>query len=147
MKVNRKFILLLLLIIIIVGLLTYILVAKRFQPKEITISTEQGNVRIPDITKNPIENLSAGGVTFQLSDDFSIEYYPEDKGFVITLLNRDIEAAQMKAEQEFLRALEISKENACKLNVSIGVPYSVDENLAGGIYKMSFCPGGKLLKN
>ncbi len=153
---NKKIILLLVPVILIIGALIYVLIAKKSGHKEtapptpeekISVPTNQGSVAIPDITKNPIENLSDGGVTFKLSDDFSIEYYAKDNSFIITLLNNDVEKAQKEAEQEFLQSLGVSQDDACKLNVIIGVPFSVNENFAGGVYKLSFCPGGKILGN
>ncbi|MCX6765408.1 MAG: hypothetical protein NT136_00315 [Candidatus Moranbacteria bacterium] len=144
---TKKTMLITIIVILTVGIFAFFILRERYGPEKITIKTEQGEVKITDITENPVEKLSMGGVTFQSTEDFLIEYYPGDQGFIIALLNKDTEKAQIAAEQEFLRALKINKEDACKLKVSITVPYTVNEKFGGGIYKLSFCEGGQLLKN
>jgi hypothetical protein len=108
----------------------------------IIIRTAKGDVNIKNIYKNPLQHLSANGVAFADNSDYYMAYYPEDQGFLIVIQNKDIQFSRQKAEADFLTILEISKDDACKLKVSLTVPFDVDENASGGNYHLSFCPNG-----
>jgi len=110
-----------------------------------TLKTKQGDIETNNLYKNPIENLSKNGIVFGKSNDFIISFFPQDQGFLITLLSPDLAAARTKAEDTFLQDLNISKDQACNLKVELGTPFFVSEKAAGINYGLSFCPNGKAL--
>ncbi|MFA7319277.1 MAG: hypothetical protein WC022_01635 [Parcubacteria group bacterium] len=110
-----------------------------------TIKTKQGDIQTNNLYKNPIENLSKNGVVFGKSNDFIISFFPQDQGFLITLLNPDLATARTNAENTFLQDLNIPKDQACNLKVELNVPSFVNEGAVGKNYGLSFCPNGKAL--
>lgn len=110
---------------------------------DIKIKTKNGKVKIKNIYQNPLENLSLNGITFLENDNYSADFYPQDQGFLLVIKNSDVQSARDMLEKDFLEKLGISEEDACKLKVSLSVPYSVNKELAGGEYGLSFCPNGK----
>lgn len=117
------------------------------QPLEdqIAVNTNSGEVLINDIQEEPIlEVKDFPGVVFSESSRYSISYYSDTQGFIITLLDSDLKIARELAEEEFLEALGIDEDDACKLEVSLGVPWSIaaDYEVAGINYGLSFCSDG-----
>lgn len=111
--------------------------------EKMTISTSGGNVSVNNLYKNPIAKLYHNGVLFLQTPDFEMSFYPDDQGFIISLLNPDLEKARAEAEKSFLETLGISKEQACLLKISLGVTADINEKAAGKNYGLSFCPSGK----
>lgn len=109
-----------------------------------TLSTVDGkNVVANNVYKNPIESLSNNAVAFVENEESHISFYPKNQGFLITIIDSNIEKARQKAESDFLSSLGITKEDACKLNVDLGMPAWVNDKAAGRNYGLSFCPNGK----
>src|SRR3989339_510366 len=67
------------------------------------INTAQGAVEINNLYKNPDKTLSQSGVGFIRNPDYYMSYYPEDQGFIITILNPNIEQSRIDAEKSFLQ--------------------------------------------
>jgi len=110
------------------------------------IQTSKEVVSINNVYKNPIEKLSRNGVAFADNDDYYMAFYPQDNGFLISINNSDVVSAERKAEDSFLKQLEIAKDQACQLKVSITVPYNVSKKYSGGVYGLSFCSGANIIK-
>ncbi len=106
------------------------------------IPTPAGDVKINDITQNPIQQVP-DNIVFERSEKFSIVYYPEEKTFSINILAQPLKQSRDQAEAALLKDLGISVVQACKLTVTMFVPFDVDENLAGQDLGLSFCPSGK----
>lgn len=88
------------------------------------------------------ENVSLGKLGEALFVDkqaYKITYYPDDQAFLITVLASPFETIRQAAEEEFLASLEINQAQACKLDVFITTPYSVNPNYAGQNHRLSFC--------
>lgn len=109
--------------------------------KDLTIPTSQGQVKINDITQHPLEKVK-GSYKFAASQDYSMDYFDNDLSFSIVLLSQPLDKARQEAEDEFLKELNIGISDACKLSVSLTVPFDVDQNLSGQNYGLSFCPNG-----
>ena len=107
----------------------------------ISIPTSQGSVQVPDVTQNPVFQ-TIDTYDFKKSDQYEIVYFSQEKSFTITILAPPAQQSRDAAEQAFLDTLAISKADACKLSVSLTVPYDVDPTLAGKDYGLSFCPSG-----
>jgi len=112
--------------------------------KQITLKTSDGNVSINNPAELPDKkSLSLSGVNFKENSDYAIDYYPEDHGFIIAILNPNIQVARALAEKDFVQTLGISQADACKLKVSLSVPFNINETASGINYGLSFCPNGK----
>jgi hypothetical protein len=108
------------------------------------IKTKEGNVPINNIYKLPDATpVSGDGVNFKKSTYYLMAYYPKQQGFIIAIMDPDLEKARKFAEEDFLSTLNITKDQACKLNVSMTVPSNVSDVASGGNYHLSFCPNGK----
>ena len=113
--------------------------------EKMTLSTVNGDIKINNLYKNPVATLYHNGVLFQQTPDFEMSFYPDDQGFIISLLNPDLQKARNEAEKAFLETLGISKEQACLLKISLGVTADISEKAAGQNYGLSFCPNGRPL--
>jgi hypothetical protein len=110
---------------------------------EMPIHTAQGTVEINNLYKNPDKTLSQNGVGFIRNPDYYMSYYPEDQGFIITILNPNIEQGRIDAEKSFLQFIGITENQACLLKVTLNVPFAVNAEVSGPNYGLSFCPNGK----
>ncbi len=107
------------------------------------IPTGSGMVRVKDFTAHPVQQVQDTQL-IERTDQFSIMYYPKEQAFNITVTGSQIRQARAAAESEFLRMLDIDKNQACQLRVSLMVPYAVAPDLAGRNYALSFCKSGVL---
>jgi hypothetical protein len=108
------------------------------------IETDQGSINVNNFYKlSGAQSLSEDGVNFKNSSYYYMAYYPNQQGFIISILDANIEGARQIAENDFLQALGITKDQACKLNVSLTVSPEASERASGGNYRLSFCSNGK----
>lgn len=84
------------------------------------------------------ENL----VVIKEEPQYTIVHFPKDQGFIISLLSQPVKTSREIAEKRFLDALGITKEQTCMLRISLVIPRSVDYDLSGKNYHLSFCPNG-----
>lgn len=138
---NKKYIYLAGIIIAIIALLGFFFLSAG-SPK-LSVNTSSGIVKISDIYKNPIDTFSNSDITYKKTADYSFDYYAKDQLFIITITDKDIKTAREKAENDFLSTLKIDKTQACKLNIQLGVPFSINQDAAGINFGLSFCPNGK----
>jgi hypothetical protein len=112
--------------------------------KTFDIGTAQGDTTVNNFYNLPeTQPVSGDGVNFKNSTYYYMAYYPNQQGFIITILDPDIEKARKIAEADFIQALGITKDQACNLNVSLTVAPEADNRASGGNYRLSFCPNGK----
>jgi len=71
---------------------------------------------------------------------YSILFGESDSSFTISLDAIPLDATRERASRDLLMMLDITEEEACKLNVQVGVTYYVDEALSGKDLGLSFCP-------
>ncbi|QQS21080.1 MAG: hypothetical protein IPL87_00900 [Candidatus Moraniibacteriota bacterium] len=71
--------------------------------------------------------------------DYDIAFYEQGAVFRISINVGPIDTVRKTAENEFLRKLGISQEEAYKLNTYVGVSKEVDETYAGRNIGLSFC--------
>jgi len=136
---RKKIIILAVLILILFSIIFGYLYTGRKNAEKIVVNTNDGNVRIDNIYQKAEELLPDGDLTIKSTSDYSIDYYPKFSQFAISISNPDVETAKKQAEQDLIAVLGISEKDACKLNVDITVPYSVNPQYAGNIYGLSFC--------
>ena len=126
----------------VLGLIIYFILPKK--ENQLPVKTPNGTVSINDPYKVPEgKPLSLGGVNFKENNSYSIDYYPEDQGFIVAILSSNIQAARDAAEKDFLETLGVTQAAACKLKVTLSVPFDINENASGINYRLSFCPNGK----
>lgn len=106
---------------------------------KLVIETNIGRVLTDNVYSHQLTNYPDNGVGFAHSHYYDMSYYPQDDGFIITLLDPDVQTANTLAEQDFLKILNITKIQACALKVSIGVPYNVNPDYAGKNFTFSYC--------
>jgi len=120
----------------------YFIVPPTDQPK-MELKTPEGNVQTENLYKNPAKRFSDDVLDVTDNEDYTMYFFPETQSIIISINNPEIQFARYKAEQELLARLGITKEEACKLNVDLGVPFSVNAEASGVNYGLSFCPNGK----
>lgn len=111
-------------------------------PAGIPISTPAGEVKVKDFTKTAVESTK-DSMLAEKNQGFNIVYFKQDQAFAITLLTEPLAQNRDLAEQAFIKMLNISETDACRLKVSLSIPYDVSAQLSGTDYGLSFCPTGK----
>ena len=109
----------------------------------LSLPTKSGDtLKVYDIRQNPV--LVTGDTTVVAqTESYSIVFFAKDQSILITLLSQPVQRSRDQAEQALLDKLKISFTEACQLKVSLSIPASVDEQLAGTDYGLSFCPNGQ----
>lgn len=109
------------------------------------INTSQGDIKTNNLYKDSSKIIPGTGnaVLFSKNDSYHMSFYPQNQGILITIIDPAIQAARDKAESELLADLGITKDQACKLTVDLGVPEWVNSQASGTNYGLSFCPNGK----
>ncbi len=104
------------------------------------IGTQAGTVTLNNFYKNPAQvSQDQTSIIIVQTNAYNITYYVPDSSFNIGIWQKPVAAVRTQAEAAFLAALGISKTDACKLKVQIGVPYSVDPDYADKNLGLSFC--------
>jgi hypothetical protein len=112
--------------------------------KTFDITTQNETIPVANIYGLPdAKSLDFDGINFKSSPYYHMEYYPKQQGFIIAIINQDIQKSREVAESDFMAILNINKDQACQLNVSLTVPPSINQKASGGNYGLSFCPNGK----
>jgi hypothetical protein len=114
---------------------------------KIKISLNNTSVSVNNFYKDPETKVFDPERDAVIKDEptYTILYYTMDQSFFIGLLGGDLQVARNTGEQELLKKLGITKEQSCKLRVSVTVPASVNKTASGADYHLSFCPDGKPL--
>jgi hypothetical protein len=101
---------------------------------------EISGVTVPNFFKNAshVDEI-IGEVMVVDHPNYKIFYYPINEGFIIPIIASPFEKVRPKAEEAFLQALGIEKEEACKLKVEITTSYAVNPQQAGITHKLSWC--------
>lgn len=120
-------------------------------PEQMVVQGQSEKVVIHDVytapspERKPIVFNADKDVLLSDTEEHHMLYYTGDQSFHIVLLNSPLQPARETAEKIFLENLKIDEATACKLKVSLRVPYSVNEEASGEDYGLSFCPNGKPL--
>lgn len=109
--------------------------------EKIIIKTEKGGVQTNNFYQSVVEK-SGNNYALEETKDFDIVYYDKDQAFFITINSLPASKARDMAENTLLKRLGIDIGQACQLKVVVRVPFSVDPQLSGQDYFLSFCPNG-----
>lgn len=105
------------------------------------IPTLNGNITVNNFLRNAT-NYGDGVYEIIATGKYAISYFAPHGSFQIGLLERPVSRAREEAENSFLEILGTTKEDACKLDVLVGMPYFVEPTLAGKDFNLSFCSDG-----
>lgn len=95
-----------------------------------------------DPTKEAVTvDASTGNTVLAEKPNYNLEYFALDRTFTITLLDRNLREARIAAEQDLLVRFNLTEEQACSLNVSVGTVVSVSQEFSGQSLGLSFCAG------
>jgi hypothetical protein len=111
-------------------------------PRESTlwVGTPKGGVQVRNFYTDSIALVEADQVVFRRTVAYSISYNRSNSSFWVIVAQPPAKEAREAGEAELLAALHVSKEDACKLDVSVVIPVPVDAKL-GGVHRLSFCEG------
>lgn len=104
------------------------------------IGTSRGTVQVKNFYVSGSAAVGEGGVVIiKQAAAYSLTYEPSSGSFWIAVSGSPFAAAREAAEQDFLATLGVSQSDACKLDVSIGVPYDPKNPLNGQTFPLGFC--------
>lgn len=72
--------------------------------------------------------------------EYSIMYIPSIHYFNVSLLSEPIAISRVHAEEFLLEHLGVSRQELCRLNYMVSVPYYVNEYYTSQDLRFSFCP-------
>lgn len=101
---------------------------------------EVGGVKINNIYKTPVKETPQFDALIVNNEKYQIVYLQKFSKFLITIYDSDFDKTKAIAEKDFLDKLGIDQAAACKLTVEINTIQSVNKELAGKIFPLSFCP-------
>ncbi len=109
------------------------------QEPTIQIPTPSGSVTVSNFYRNPVEVNSERDALIRKAEEYNILYFAADGSFLIRVAQAPFETSRRMGEEELIRILGIAREEACRLNVSVTVPVSIDAAYGGKVYDLSFC--------
>lgn len=106
----------------------------------LSIGTSGGTVQVNNFYGASGTQIGDDGVlVIKQTPDYWFTYDPSDSSFWIAVSSTPFAAIRQIAEQDFLMTLGVSETDACKLDVSVGVPYSPGNPMDGQSIPLSFC--------
>lgn len=107
----------------------------------ITFLTPTKQLTINNIFKYPKVQTANNEVVYVLKSeaDYTIFYYPDGNYFAITIQSQPYASIRSIAENEFLRATNLARQDACEVPVEVEIG---DRELIGFNYGFSFCKSG-----
>jgi hypothetical protein len=110
----------------------------------LTLGTPSGNVTVKNFYKTALALIEGTEVVLAKNDGYEIDYSNVDSSFVITIRQIPIDSVRVDAESQLLNLLGISKNDACRLSVSVIIPASLDPQAGGRSYPLGICSQGAL---
>ncbi len=103
------------------------------------IGTPKGVVEVKNFY-NPSSTVGEDGtIIIKQTPDYWFAYNPQDSSFWVAVSGTPFAVVRQAAEADFIVTLGVSQADACKLNVSVGVPYSAGNPLNGQSFPLGFC--------
>jgi len=108
--------------------------------RTMSLGTANGTVQVGNFYAASSTQVGEDGILIvKQTPDYWFTYDPSDSSFWIAISGTPFNTVRQTAEQDFLATLGVSKADACKLDVSVGVPYSAGNPLDGQSLPLSFC--------
>jgi hypothetical protein len=73
------------------------------------------------------------------TENYQIIYSGESDSYLIFITGSPFDTYRNQAENNLLKLLEITTQEACLLNIEIATPYFANPEVAGQIFKPGFC--------
>jgi len=106
----------------------------------LSLGTANGIVRANNFYAASSTQVGTDGVLIiKQTPDYWFTYDPSDSSFWIAISGAPFATVRAAAEQDFLATLGVSQADACKLDLSVGVPYSAGNPMNGQSLPPSFC--------
>ncbi len=106
-----------------------------------SIGTSKGVVEIKNFYAHDPPLGEGYSIMVKETAGYNIIYDRADSSFWLAILKTPFSTWRDAAEQDFLQTLGITKEDACKLYVSVGITYIPGDPLNGKMLPLSFCSG------
>lgn len=107
------------------------------EPGRIPIS----GVAVLDFTQFAQGKLPNGDVLLIRTEEYQIIYSQSTQAFTVTILVENFIKVREVAEAKFIDLLGVTKENACRLTVTVGSPSHINSKYAGLVFPLSHCEG------
>lgn len=104
----------------------------------LAIGTTKGIVEMNNFYTTEV-SYDEGTLIFKQTPDYSLTYNTANSSFWIDITAGDPPTEEKAAEADLLSKLGITQAEACELNASWSVEYSVDPSMAGQDYPLTFC--------
>lgn len=104
------------------------------------IGTAGGTVQVNNFYTFGVGVGDDGIIVIKSTSTYWFTYDPASGSFWIAVAGVPFDTIRAAAESDFLTTLGVNQADACKLDVSVGVPYSVGNPLDGQSFPLSFCP-------
>ena len=105
----------------------------------LTIGSPSGNVTVKNFYKSAVGIIEGTDVILAKDNNYTIDYIKGNGSFVITIDQGPIAAVQATAENQLLSILGVNQKDACRLSPSVAVPATLDKQIGGRSYPLSFC--------
>ena len=112
-------------------------ITKTSKPDKVIIS----NVEVKNVFDTPVSKTETNDMVLFENSKYQIVYIAVSNSFIISITASPFESIKKEAESRFLNLLDVNKEGACKINVSITTPRFANPDNAGIVYPLSFCAG------
>ncbi len=100
-----------------------------------------GTLRVQDFTaESRLLEGETKNYLLQEDEGFTIGYTESDQSFFISLIQAPFDTARTNAETAFLQKINLPRERACALKVTVGIPRWASDDASGVNYGLSFCP-------
>lgn len=96
-------------------------------------------VAVKNFFKTAEEITSYGDVVIVNKPEYRILYQANFNQFLVNILSSPFSGIKAQAEKEFLRILDVTAPQSCRLNVVIATPLLANRQEAGREYTLSFC--------
>lgn len=106
---------------------------------KMVINTNAEDVIVDQIDSDPVKDISDIGIVIAENNLYEISYYYGNQGFVIILLDPQIQVARDRAEEKLLELLDIGEYEACMLTMDLVVSRFANDVASGIDYGLSFC--------
>jgi hypothetical protein len=100
---------------------------------------ELEGIAVNDIYAKPLMTNNENDVKFAENSNYEFVYLSKYHKFLITILGSPFMSLVKPAEEDFVKVLGITYNQACKLNVDVGTVAFANPDYAGKRFPLSFC--------
>jgi hypothetical protein len=105
-----------------------------------SVGTAHGTVQMNNFyAADSTQVIEDGVLMIKKTANYWITYDPANSTFWIAVSGTPFVTIRAAAEQDFLTTLGVSKTDACKLDVSVGAPYTSGSSASSQSVPLSFC--------